>query len=162
MMNAVSKSLNLFLVSVLLFLSSCSEDAKNEPLNNLSIQNLVKERFHGLDELQVAASSFYSAVFEEDWSLVYHFLSQEKTRFVDEKTFVTTLKQKMSNFSLVELEFLMIEVVRSPSGEVIKCRVVVRVVQNPHLREHTSVVNWFKESSDWKCDSTGLRGTPLL
>lgn len=161
-MNVVSKPLNLFLISILLFSSSCSENAKNEPLNNLSIQNLVKERFHGLDELQTAVSLFYSSVFEKDWSLVYSFLGKEKTKFVDEKTFVTTLKQKMSNFSLVELEFLMIEVARSPSGEAIECRVVVRVVQSPHRREHTSVVNWFKESDNWKCDSTGLRGTPLL
>lgn len=162
-MNAVNNLLRGFFFLLMFAFASCSGGSQNtDRLDGNAVRELVDQKFHGLGELQETVTGLFVAAVENDWSSVYRYRSDDIKRLVDEETFVATMNQKMSDFSLRELEFQLIETKANPSGEISICRVVMRVVQDPHQREHTAVVNWSKESGQWKCDSVGLRGSPLL
>lgn len=162
-MNVVSNLVKVLLLGSLFLLVACSASSdKGSVLDENAVRELVDEKFHGLEGLQEAVSQLYVSVIEKDWASVYGFRDKSIQRLVDEKTFVATMNEKMADFFLKELVFQLIEARKDSSGDVISCRVVLRVVQNPYAREHTAVVNWSKESGDWKCDSIGLRGSSLL
>lgn len=162
-MNAANNILKAFLLLSLITLAACSEiGGKDDALDESVIRKLVNEKFYGLEGLQEAVSQLYVSVINKEWASVYRFRDESIQRLVDEETFVATMSDKMTDFSLRRLVFQLIEATKDPSGDIISCRVVMRVVQDPYAREHTAVVNWSKESGDWKCDSIGLRGSSLL
>ena len=162
-MNAVNNYLKVLLILSLFHLAACSVTRENgDALDEAAVLKLVDEKFHGLEGLQKVVSQLYVSAINQDWSSVYRFRDESIKRLVDEEMFVATMNQKMTDFSLKELEFQMIETTRGPAGDLVACRIVMRVIQDPHAREHTAVVNWLKESGSWKCDSIGLRGSPLL
>lgn len=159
-MNVVNR---IFPLLVVFCLVGCSQEAADsDELNAAEIKNRVNAKFHGLDGLNEAVSTLYISAVEHDWQTVFSYRDSGISSLVDEETFVATMNNKMANFELLDLEFQMIEATRNPESQVTKCRVVLRIVQNPREREHVSVVNWFKEEGYWKCDSIGLRGSPLL
>jgi len=162
-MNAVNRILRILVSLAVLTSVGCSRNAEpSEELSASEIVDRVNSKFHGLDGLKEAVSTLYISAADHDWARVFSFRDMGINSLADEKAFVSTMDEKMADFELLDLEFQMIEATRNPASEVTKCRVVVRIVQNPHKREHVSVVNWFKEAGNWKCDSIGLRGSPLL
>lgn len=162
-MNAVNNIFNTIFLLSLITLAACTKIGEtSNALDESTIRELVNEKFHGLEGLKQAVSQLYVSAINKDWVSVYRFRDERIQRLVDEETFVATMNEKMADFSLKELVFQLIETRKVSPQEVISCRVVMRVIQNPHAREHTAIVNWSKETGEWKCDSIGLRGSSLL
>lgn len=131
-------------------------------LDKNTILKLTEDSFHDTDDLKEAVSEYYISILNKDWNTVYKFRSDDIKRLADEETFLAIMDKKMSLFSLEDLVFQKIEIRGIAERGKYNCRLVVRVTQNPHGREHTAVVNWSKESGTWKCDSFGLKGDPIL
>lgn len=167
MMNVVINIIKFVLVLVVLQISfyclawilTKSESVK---FDKDAILKITETNFHNADDLKKAISQYYIAILNKDWKSVYNFRAYDIERLADEETFLAIMDEKMSHFSIEGLVFQMIEIKRVANKGVYSCRLVVRVLQNPGLREHTAVVNWSKETGEWKCDSFGLQGSSFL
>lgn len=151
---------HILIISLVALSNGCQGEKAEVSVEDVRIA--VSEKFHGLGDLQRAVLHLYESFVEKDWEAVYGMRLSNFKEIVSEQIFVDTMRKEQGNLVLKSLEFLTIETRRKADGQLSSARVVVKSALEGQGEENTLVVDWTRESGEWRCDSVGVFGSPLL